>query len=139
MSYELEPISPELEALGQQILDESFYILVQDRELWPLALYETLDGEQHCVSFSEDEQAECLLAARAYLKQQKNVLRYVLSYDGLIQGEEDSELYPAVIFEFAERGMSHAYSGYCAYQLAQDGKDFLCSAPKSAGIEESLL
>lgn len=139
MSYELEPISAELEALGQRVLDESLHILSQKQELWPLVCYETLDGEQNCVSFSEDEKAECLEAARAYLKEQDNILRYVVSYDGVIQDEDDLELYPAVIFEFAEQGMSCAYSGYCLYQLAQNGEDFLCTEPRSAGVEELLL
>lgn len=98
------------------------------------------EQEPQCICFADDDKNICIEEARAYLREQEDIERYVLAYDALVCADETTEeLHPAVVFEFAEKGMECAYSGYSLYKLADKPEDFLCTEPQAAGIEELLL
>ncbi len=136
---ELEAISAELEALGQDSLDECFNILAEGEELWPFVAYETKNGKRFALSFTDDDKERCLEEARNFLSQEADLIRYTLVYEGFIKDDEDELLQEALLFEFSEQGMQAAYSGYCLYEHDEISGQCYCSQPYPAGIVDSLL
>lgn len=143
---ESEKISAALDDLACALLEECYTTLAEGENLWPLLAVEDTQGERELIAFSDDEPSECLIAARNYLRMQKQdgignvsqAVRYALGYDGLVQ-DNAGNLCPAVIVEFGEEGLTSAYSAYSFYGFDDKTGEFFCSEPAPAGEEESLL
>lgn len=152
-------ISHELDALASEMFGQCFDALAEGNTLWPLVSVEDQAGARETIEFAEDDPNECLIAARAYIREKKSrkkrekhghkgqdsaselgdFVRYALGYDALVRDEESGELLSAVIVEFGEAGAPSAYSGFSYYQVGKTPADFMWTDPQPAGEEDLLL
>ena len=89
--------------------------------------------------FSDDTPDGCYRAACEQVgKLGADCTRYALLYDGVVQEDEADMGRQALLFEFAERGMDCAWSGYVLYAREPDGT-LAAADPQPAGAEELLF
>lgn len=92
------------------------------------------------LTFEDDSPDGCYRAAREHVATLgDSCTRYVLLYDGIVQEDEADPGQPALLFEFGERGMENAWSGYVLYRPADDGTGYEVSDPFPAGAEDLLF
>ncbi len=128
-------ISAELDQLSVALI-ETAIDMMEAGDVLPIML--ALDCSSQLYFFEDDTPDVCYRAACEKIAEFKSeCTRYVLLYDGMVQTNDNSPSEPALLFEFAERGMAHAWSGYVLYRRAKNGK-IETSDPAPAG-EESLL
>ena len=129
-------ISAELDALSVSLIDSALAMLEEQNSL-PVML--AVDCEEEIATFEDDTPDGCYRAACEYVAKLKDQCqRYALLYDGFVQDDEEDASMPALLFEFAERGMEHAWSGYMLWQRAQDG-GIEVTDPLPGGAEELLF
>lgn len=97
-------------------------------------------AQRALLTFEDDSPDGCYRAAREHVAALgDSCSRYVLLYDGIVQEDEADPGQPALLFEFGERGMENAWSGYVLYRLADDGMGYEVSDPLPAGAEDLLF
>ena len=97
------------------------------------------DAEDEILSFEQDSPDECYAAACNHIVSLKSACEiYALVYEGAVQTECDKGAQPALIVEFAQRGMPCAYSGYVLWRVDKKGHIEI-SDPQPAGEEELLF
>ncbi len=128
-------ISKELDQLSVALIGTAID-LMDSGDAVPVML--AVDCEDELMTFEDDTPDGCYRAARAQVGELgEHCTRYALLYDGVVQESENDPGSPALLFEFGERGMKNAWSGYILYQRAQDGT-IEVTDPLPAG-EETLL
>ncbi len=128
-------ISEELDQLSVALLKTAIDMM-EAGDVLPIML--ALDCSSQLFLFENDTPDICYRAACEKIAEFKNdCKRYVLLYDGMVQTSDNSPSEPALLFEFAERGMEHAWSGYVLYRRNKSG-EIETSDPQPAG-EEALL
>ena len=111
-------ISPELDELCTSLIGLCTDLLDADGSL-DVTLATDADGE--FMSFADDDAESCYRAACDHIADLGAACtRYAIAADGLVIAA-DGEPASAIVFEFAERGMDHAWSGYVPYRLDADG------------------
>ena len=126
-------ISKELDQLSVALIGTAID-LMDSGDAVPVML--AVDCEDELIE--DDTPDGCYRAARAQVGELgERCTRYALLYDGVVQESENDPGSPALLFEFGERGMKNAWSGYMLYQRAQDGA-IEVTDPLPAG-EEALL
>lgn len=132
----MNEISTELDKLSCELIEAAANML-EEKETLPVLL--AMDCEDGFLIFEDDTPDECYRAACEYvIAKEQACSRYAIVYDAEIQENEQDEASAALVVEFAERGMSHAWSGYMLYRRADDGVIEL-SNPFPAGAEEALF
>lgn len=132
----MSDISAELDALACDLIGAAIELLEAGQEL-PVML--ALDNEAEVLTFEDDTPDGCYRAACDYVAGcGKKCTRYALLYAGYVQESEDDPGNDALLVEFAERGMSCAWSGYVLYRFASDGA-VETTDPLPAGEEELLF
>ena len=128
-------ISPELDELSCNLIGIAIDMLERGLDV-PVLL--AVDCEDTYTSFEGDSPDGCYRAACERVAElKKDCARYALVYMGVVQESENDAGSDALLVEFAERGMEHAWSGYMLYRNAADGS-LEVTDPLPAG-EESLL
>ena len=128
-------ISKELDQLSVALIGTAID-LMDSGDAVPVML--AVDCEDELMTFEDDTPDGCYRAARAQVGELgERCTRYALLYDGVVQESENDPGSPALLFEFGERGMKNAWSGYMLYQRAQVGT-IEVTDPLPAG-EETLL
>lgn len=131
----MSDISPELDALCTALIGTAIDLLEADSVPVMLAC----DADDGLLTFEDDTPDGCYRAACLRIAEAKgSCTRYALLYDGFVQEDEGDAGSPALVFEFAERGMENAWSGYVLYRRADDGA-IEVSDPFPAGAEELLF
>lgn len=129
-------ISDELDQLAVSLVQAAIDLLDAGEDV-PVML--AVDGEEGFETFEDDSPDGCY---RAACEQVANLgdacTRYALLYSGVVQDEGMDEGMPALLFEFAERGMDNAWSGYLLYRKGKDGS-YEYTDPYPAGQEELLF
>ena len=124
------------------LLEQALDALAEGAEVPVLVSFAAQNAQkqstQEIRAFSDDASNECLEAARAWISNNTDIIRYVLLYDGDI-ADEDGVYQKALIIEFAERGGPCAFSGYVCYESAGDPDNFSWSEPRPAGACDSLV
>ena len=129
-------ISPELDALSCELIGAAIGQLEDEHKL-PVLL--AVDCEDDFFAFEDDTPDGCYRAACQHVADLGSACtRYALVYDGVIQEDDSDSGHPAIILEFAERDMSHAWSGYLLYRYTDDGIVEV-SDPFPAGMEVPLF
>lgn len=128
-------ISKELDQLSVALIGTAID-LMDSGDAVPVML--AVDCEDELMTFEGDTPDGCYRAARAQVAELgERCTRYALLYDGVVQESENDPGSPALLFEFGERGMENAWSGYLLYRRAKDGTVEVTD-PLPAG-EETLL
>ena len=129
-------ISEELDALCVSLVQAAIDLLDAGA---PVPVMLAADCEDALFTFEDDTPDGCYRAAREKVGELGSACtRYALLYDGVVQEDESDAGAPALLFEFAERGMAQAWSGYVLYRSSDDGVlEF--SDPLPAGEEELLF
>lgn len=128
-------ISKELDQLSVALIGTAID-LMDSGDAVPVML--AVDCEDELMTFEDDTPDGCYRAARAQVAELgERCTRYALLYDGVVQESENDPGSPALLFEFGERGMENAWSGYLLYRRAKDGTVEVTD-PLPAG-EETLL
>ncbi len=131
----MSQISPKLDALSVRVLDTALDILAETGDMPVLV---GVNDDEEFTSFEDDTPDGCYRAARDHVRSLgKKCKRYVICYTGIVQEDPKKKGEPAVFFEFGERGMDHAWSGYMLYRLVNG--DVETTDPQPAGAEELLL
>ena len=129
-------ISPELDGISVALIGYAIDLLEAGAEL-PVTL--ASDAEDGVVSFEDDTADGCYRAACEHVAGLGAACtRYALIYDGVVQEDPAQPACDALLFEFAERGMPHAWSGYVLYRRAADGS-IEVTDPLPGGEEELLF
>ena len=129
-------ISPELDALSCELIGAA---IGQLEETGALPVLLAVDCEDDFFAFEDDTPDGCYRAACQQVADLGAACtRYALVYDGVVQEDDTDPGSPAIILEFAERAMEHAWSGYLLYRFAADGVVEV-SDPFPAGMEELLF
>lgn len=129
-------ISPELDALSCELIGVAIDQLEAEGSL-PVLL--AVDCEDDFFAFEDDTPDGCYRAAcQQVVSLGAKCTRYAIVYDGVIQEDEEDAGSPAIILEFAERAMKHAWSGYLLYRYREDGVVEVTD-PLPAGMEEPLF
>ena len=129
-------ISDELDKLSVALIQTAMDLL-DAGDAVPVML--ATDHESGLLTFEDDTPDGCYRAAREQVRKLgADCTRYAILYDGFVQEEETDAGQPALLFEFGERGMENAWSGYVLYRRAEDGA-LEVSDPMPAGEEELLL
>lgn len=129
-------ISAELDGLSVALIGTALDLLESGGEV-PVML--ATDAEEGLLTFEDDTPDGCYRAAREQVASLgASCTRYVLLYDGFVQDDEADGGHAALLFEFAERGMENAWSGYVLYRRADDGSVEVTD-PYPAGAEELLF
>lgn len=129
-------ISPELDQLSVALIQTAIDMLDSHDDV-PVML--AVDCDDELLTFEDDTPDGCYRAAREQVKDYgKDCNRYVLLTQGFVQTEEDDPGQPALLFEFGERGMDNAWSGYMLYRRTE-GDEVEVTDPFPAGEEELLL
>ena len=132
----MQPISDELDILSRELIGEAISRLEADGAL-PVLL--AVDCEDEFFAFEDDTPDGCYRAACMQVGTLgERCTRYAIAYDGVIQEVETDAGSPAIVIEFAERGMEHAWSGFMLYRRAADGC-IEVTDPLPAGAEELLF
>lgn len=132
----MSDISAALDELCVGLIGEGIALLDAGQSV-PVML--ATDAEGDAVSFEDDTPDGCYRAACSYVAGLGAACtRYALLYDGAVQHDDADAGHDALLFEFGERGMAHAWSGYVLYRRAADGTVEL-SDPQPGGEEELLL
>ncbi len=128
-------ISEQLDRLSVATIETALDLLETGDEL-PVMLAVDCSGQLYL--FSGDTPDGCYRAACEQVAALGAACtRYVLLYDGVVQADEASAGVAALLFEFAERGMEHAWSGCLPYGRGADGG--VQAGEPVAGGEERLL
>lgn len=145
-----EPISPELEALANEMVDYGLESLATTKKLATTLAVEDASGHRETLVFQDDSVDECLGAARDVVRQamhkggaiegiQGRPVRYAIAYDGAVREEPGGPYLNALLVEYGEKGMSSGYSAYLLYKKAGRQKDFVWTDPAAAGETELLV
>lgn len=130
-------VSPELDELSGDLIGEALDMLADGGEFGVLVAVEDGGGEVETLDFSDDGPEECLDAARGYVRDHRDAVRYTICYTGAVAGETGA-YEDALIFEFGERGYEH-FSGYMLFTGKGGGDKFAWTDPSPAGAVEPLL
>ena len=129
-------ISTELDQLSIALIQTAIDMLDVHDDV-PVMLAVDCDGE--LLTFEDDTPDGCYRAAREQVRSYgKDCVRYALLTQGFVQEDETDSGQPALLFEFAERGMDCAWSGFMLYRRDEDGHVEV-SDPLPAGEEELLF
>lgn len=129
-------ISPELDRLSVALITTAIDMLDAHDDV-PVML--AVDCDTELLTFEDDTPDGCYRAAREQVRGYgKDCTRYALLTQGFIQEDETDPGHAALLFEFGERGMENAWSGYMLYQRAADGS-IEVTDPLPAGEEELLF
>lgn len=129
-------ISKELDGLSTGLIQVAIDQLEAGEEV---SVMLATDCEADVLTFEDDTPDGCYRAACEQVADLGAACtRYALLYDGFVQDDEADEGQPALLFEFAERGMENAWSGCILYRRAADG-GYEFSDPLPAGAEELLF
>lgn len=129
-------ISPELDRLSIALIQTAIDMLDAHDDV-PVML--AVDCDEELLTFEDDTPDGCYRAAREQVRDYgKDCTRYALLTQGFVQEDESDPGHPALLFEFAERGMDCAWSGYMLYQRAEDGTVEVTD-PLPAGEEDLLF
>lgn len=129
-------ISPELDQLSIALIQTAMDMLDAHDEV-PVML--AVDCDEELLTFEDDTPDGCYRAAREQVREYgKDCTRYVLLTQGFVQEDEADSGHPALLFEFGERGMDCAWSGFMLYHRDEHGA-IEVTDPMPAGEEELLL
>lgn len=129
-------ISPELDQLSVALIQTAMDMLDSHDEV-PVML--AVDCDRELLTFEDDTPDGCYRAAREQVREYgKDCTLYALLTQGFVQEDETDPGSPALLFEFAERGMDCAWSGYMLYQRNEDGV-IEVTDPLPAGEEDLLF
>ena len=132
----MSEISPELDQLSVALIGTALDLLESGGEV-PVML--ACDAEEGLLTFEDDTPDGCYRAACEHVAGLGAACtRYALLYDVFVQEDEADEGHAALLFEFGERGMQNAWSGYMFYRVADDGSVEVTD-PLPAGAEELLF
>lgn len=130
-------VSPELDELSGGLLAQALDMLADGEEFGVLVAVEDGNEEVETLDFSDDGPEECLDAAREYVRDCRDAVRYTLCYVGAV-ADETGAYEEALIFEFGERAYEH-FSGYLFFTGRGEGDGFAWTDPAPAGEIEALL
>ncbi|MBS5451080.1 MAG: hypothetical protein KHY83_03620 [Coriobacteriia bacterium] len=153
---EPEPISAEMEALADALIDYGLDLLGETGQLVPTVAVEDASGGQAILSLDGDEDIEeCLDEAHDLVRSAARgkgassgrridglsgrPVRYAIAYDGAIREEEGGAYRPALIVEYGEQGLASGYSAYLLYKHAGHPQKFVWTDPAAAGEVELLV
>lgn len=129
-------ISPKLDSLTCDLIGEAMNVMETEGKL-PVLLM--TDGSDELYAFEDDDPDGCYRAACQQVQDLGAVCNlYAIVYEGVVQESESAPGEPAIIFEFAERGVGEAWSGFMYYRKAKDGS-LEVSEPYPGGAEEPLF
>lgn len=129
-------ISNELDKLSVALIQTAIDML-DARDDVPVML--AVDCDEELLTFEDDTPDGCYRAAREQVREYgASCTRYALLYAGFVQEDESDPGHPALLFEFGERGMECAWSGYMLYQRDADGLVEVTD-PLPAGEEDLLF
>lgn len=129
-------ISPELDQLSIALIQTAMDMLDAHDDV-PVML--AVDCDDELLTFEDDSPDGCYRAAREQVRDYgKQCTRYALLTQGFVQEDETDPGQPALLFEFGERGMDNAWSGFMLYQRDEDGH-IEVTDPLPAGEEELLF
>ena len=129
-------ISDDLDKLSIALIQTAMDMLDAHDDV-PVML--AVDCERELLTFEDDAVDGCYRAAREQVREfGAKCTKYVLLYEGFVQEDETDSGHPALLFEFAERGMECAWSGYMLYQRDPEGHVEVTD-PLPAGEEELLF
>lgn len=129
-------ISPELDQLSIALITTAIDMLDAHDDV-PVML--AVDCDDELLTFEDDTPDGCYRAAREQVREYgKDCTRYALLTQGFVQEDETDAGHPALLFEFGERGMDNAWSGYMLYQRADNGA-IEVTDPLPAGEEDLLF
>lgn len=129
-------ISSDLDRLSIALIQTAIDMLDAHDDV-PVML--AVDCDDELLTFEDDTPDGCYRAAREQVREYgRRCDRYVLLTQGFVQEEETDAGHPALLFEFAERGMDCAWSGYMLYQRDDEGHVEVTD-PMPAGEEELLF
>lgn len=129
-------ISAELDQLSVALIQTAIDMLDAHDEV---SVMLAVDCDDELLTFEGDTPDGCYRAAREQVRDYgRDCTRYVLLAQGFVQEDEADSGHPALLFEFAERGMDCAWSGFMLYQRGEDGH-IEVSDPMPAGEEELLF
>lgn len=139
-----DEVSPELDAMTCDLIDDMLDALAEGGDLGVVLIAEDESANRYQACFTDDGVEECLEAARHFVAANADGVRsdhvgpldrYAIGYVGGV--ELDREFRDAVIVSFYQRGMSTGYSAYVLYEGSAE--DFRWCDPEPAGEEASLL
>lgn len=129
-------ISKELDDLSIALIQTAIDMLDAHDEV-PVML--AVDCDEELMTFEDDTPDGCYRAAREQVREYGPACtRYALLTQGFVQEDESDPGHQALLFEFGERDMDCAWSGYMLYQRAEDGT-IEVTDPLPAGEEELLF
>lgn len=129
-------ISPDLDRLSVALIQTAVDMLDAHDDV-PVML--AVDCDDELLTFEDDTPDGCYRAAREQVREYgRQCNRYALLTQGFVQEDETDAGHPALLFEFAERGMDCAWSGYMLYQRDAEGQ-IEVTDPMPAGEEELLF
>lgn len=129
-------ISPELDQLSIALITTAIDMLDAHDDV-PVML--AVDCDDELLTFEDDTPDGCYRAAREQVREYgKDCTRYALLTQSFVQEDETDAGHPALLFEFGERGMDNAWSGYMLYQRADNGA-IEVTDPLPAGEEDLLF
>ena len=131
---DMAEISEELDQLSIALIQTAIDMLEAGDEV-PIML--ACDCEEGLFTFEDDTPDGCYRAACEKISEfGADCTRYAMLYDGFIQFDETDAGDNALIFEFAERGMENAWSGFVLYRRVDGHIEVTDPQP---GGEEALL
>ncbi|MCD8199610.1 MAG: hypothetical protein LUD25_01420 [Coriobacteriaceae bacterium] len=133
----MPPISDTLDELSCDLLAQALDLL-EDEDALPVLL--AVDCEDGYLAFDGDSPDNCYMQACTYVTDLHDACSaYALVYDGFVSADDADDGAPALIVEFAERGMDNAWSGYLPYHSDADGHIVADGDPQPSGAEELLF
>lgn len=141
-----DEVSPELDAMVCDLLDDFLNALADGEDLGVVLVAEDANANRYQACFTEDGSEECLEGARHFVESNAAGIqsdhvgpldRYAIAYAGGV--ELDCEFQDAIIVSFYQRGMTCGYSAYVLYANAGQGENFMWSDPEPAGEEPALF
>ncbi len=126
-----QSISPELDELSCDLIAQALDALAAGVAVPVLVGYDTATTRD-IRAFEDDAYSACLQAARSWIQQNREIVRYALLFDGDI-ADAAGVYQQALIIEFAERGCTTAYSCYVRYSGVGTQEDFCWAEPQPAG------
>lgn len=141
-----DEVSPELDAMVCDLLDDFLNALAAGEELGVVLIAEDSNANRYQACFTEDGPEACLEGAQHFIEANAAGIqsdhvgpldRYAIAYAGGV--ELDCEFRDAIIVSFYQRGMSVGYSAYVLYSGAGTGEGFMWCDPEPAGEEPPLL
>ena len=113
-------ISGQLDALCVGLIDEALWMLDAGEDVVVLL---ATDAQDDALGFEDDTPDGCYRAACEHIAGLGAACtRYALLYAGAVQHSAGESARDALLFEFAERGMPHAWSGYVLCGRDDDGR-----------------